>query len=200
MYQMHVVHEPRRKVFLVRYTGEVYAYDSYREFLSYLRSDIIGGIWTSFRAVRYTYNVWWSASLGRSVEEKIPIYTIWVAHWDHKSGPIVNPEQLKEDWKEYCNENRRRHGRYRSWWYHRNNRVFEFRCDPVPFIHKYHSHKGTYYRHMKTTQERRWSLAEKDDGVRWRARRNFHNLPNAWDDWARHNEKNWKRFRKHQWK
>lgn len=196
MYQIHVVTEPRRKVFLVRYTGEVYVYDSYREFLTYLRSDVIDGLGKSFRDVRYYYRTYWYPE---HRVEKYPIYTIWVAHWDHKSGSIIDRTQISKDWDEY-KSSIRIHSRHRTWWHYRNNKVFEFRRDPVPFIHIRHWHKGTYYHHMKTTQERRWSLAEKEDGVRWRGKRNFHNLPNAWDDWTRFTEKNWKSQRRHQWK
>lgn len=65
-----------------------------------------------------------------------------------------------------------------------------------------HHYRG--FRHIRTTQERRASvhvLAEEGEPP-FRAARNTHNLPNYWDDmyhsdWG---QKNWKRFRKTQWK
>jgi len=52
-----------------------------------------------------------------------------------------------------------------------------------------------YFRHIKTTQERRAS----QDG--WgRPKRNLHNLPSAWDDIPRHIDRCWKRYRKTQYK
>lgn len=203
MHKIHVVTEPRRKVFLVRYTGEVYLYDSYREFLSYLRGDVLHNMGKSFRDVRCFYTTRWVRDYRgeyRCIDEKTMVYTYWVAHWDHKSGSIIDPAQLKKDWDEYLNELHRLRTSHKRWWYRWNNKIFEYRNGPVPFIGRHHSHRGSWYRHMKTTQERRWSLAEKEDGVRGRAKRNIHNIPNSWDDWARHNEKNWKRFRKNQWK
>lgn len=202
MYQIRVVTEPRRKVFLVNHTGEVYIYDSYRKFLSYLRGDVVRYLGKSFRDVRCYYTSRWAydyRGVFRCIDEKHTIYTYWIAHWSHKSGSIIDPEQIKKDWNEYL-RSLTHHSRHRTWWYYRNNRVYEFRKDPVPFIGVSHHHKGTYYRHMKTTQERRLSLATKEDGVCWRGKRNFHNLVNAWDDWIRFNQKNWKKFRKHQWK
>jgi hypothetical protein len=50
-------------------------------------------------------------------------------------------------------------------------------------------------RHPKTTQERRASF----DGY-CRAKRNFSNLPDAWDDFWRYGYRCWKRYRKTQYK
>jgi len=52
-----------------------------------------------------------------------------------------------------------------------------------------------YFRHPRTTQERRAS-----QGSFCRARRNLHNLISAWDDISRHLNKCWKSFRKTQYK
>jgi len=60
------------------------------------------------------------------------------------------------------------------------------------------------YRRPHTTQERRWAHAWDDEEFAPppRARRNARNLPDAWDDvWRWHGDtKNWKNYRKHQWK
>jgi len=61
----------------------------------------------------------------------------------------------------------------------------------------------SYYRAIRTTQERRWANAWDDEefAPRIRNRRNAKNLPNAWDDIRRYTRNNnWKRYRKQQWK
>jgi hypothetical protein len=69
--------------------------------------------------------------------------------------------------------------------------------------HKYHS-RGTYYRAVKTSQERRMAanvLLEENE-PKWRSSRNTHNLVDRWDD-IHHEDwrnRNWKRYRKTQWK
>ncbi len=195
MHQLHLVTEPRRKVYLVHVTGEFYVYDGYNQFLSILRHDILEWMGKSFREIKYriTRSIW-SSSI-----EKVRIEIHWVAHWDHKSGPVIDPTQLRSDWTDYRNElNRKR--RFSSSYWSRYHRGYLFRYDPVPCVQRHHWHKESYFRDIKTTQEKRRSFAAKEDGVKCRAKRNFHNLPDAWDDISRNWEKNWKRFRKHQWK
>lgn len=63
---------------------------------------------------------------------------------------------------------------------------------------------GHYYRHPRTTQERRMAAGvEKEDGEPdFRGPRRIHTLPSVYDDRpvsSRRNN-NWKRYRKHQWK
>jgi hypothetical protein len=54
---------------------------------------------------------------------------------------------------------------------------------------------GHYYRHMRTTQERRhW------DSEYGRASRSPRKLPSWYDDIPRHTERSWKRHRRSQWK
>jgi hypothetical protein len=65
-------------------------------------------------------------------------------------------------------------------------------------------HYRCCYRGIRTTQERTLSLGVlKEEGEPvWRTSRNMHNLPNRWDD-IHHLDvcnRNWKRFRKTQWK
>jgi hypothetical protein len=77
---------------------------------------------------------------------------------------------------------------------------FKYRHDPVPFVHKSKWHRGVFYRRPKTTQERRAFDDSVDQGFTPRKRRAANILPNAWDDIPRHREKNWKKFRRTQWK
>ena len=65
------------------------------------------------------------------------------------------------------------------------------------------SRGGHYYRRPGTTAERRASFVIAEEGeVAPRAARNAANLVNAWDDYrvSCREDRNWKRFRKTQWK
>jgi hypothetical protein len=57
----------------------------------------------------------------------------------------------------------------------------------------------SYWRHMRTTQERRQWFADVLD-VLLRRGRSPHLLPNAWDDVRPTRERNWKSQRKTQWR
>jgi len=72
---------------------------------------------------------------------------------------------------------------------------FKYRFDPVPGIHHFKNSIRHYYRHIKTTQERRWSLAHKKY---IRGKRRFTAIPNSWDDFKNSSNyiKNWKRTKK----
>jgi len=64
----------------------------------------------------------------------------------------------------------------------------------------------SYYRHPKTTQERKlWTglcidSKEFDVNIKLRAARSARNLPNAWDDLYAHPIRSWKEHRKLQYK
>lgn len=72
---------------------------------------------------------------------------------------------------------------------------------PVPGIRRRRG--GHYFRHPKTTRERRWAepMPEYDEPAP-RAKRSAANLPNSWDDYAiaDRQDRSWKRFRGHQCK
>lgn len=61
---------------------------------------------------------------------------------------------------------------------------------------------SSYYKKPKTTAERRLNQHIDDDEPAARKARSGRNLPNAWDDEvkSRVGNRNWKRFRKTQWK
>jgi len=68
---------------------------------------------------------------------------------------------------------------------------------------KRNRHRGSGYKQIHTTPERRATFACEDQEVytpKVRCTRNLANLPNTWDDYWRFNQKNWKKFRSHQWK
>ena len=73
-----------------------------------------------------------------------------------------------------------------------------FRIDPIPGTGGYRSY-GTYFRSIRTTQERRMSFAYPEY---IRRKRGFRTLPNSWDDLNRSDLGNrcWKRTKKRkQW-
>ena len=85
---------------------------------------------------------------------------------------------------------------------------YEYRCDPVPNIHCFRG-GNSYFRSIKTFGERRENtFCNKSDedarfyGVRARARRCGHNLPEPWDDIGRSDwgHRSWKRHRKTQYR
>ena len=75
---------------------------------------------------------------------------------------------------------------------------FRYRYDPVPGIHKHKN--GSYMRRMKTTQERRINCLHYSEGFHIRGKRKHKMLINAWEDVLINKQKNWKKFRKKQWK
>lgn len=84
--------------------------------------------------------------------------------------------------------------------YEKQNSIF--RKTEVPFTGKRSGYR--YYRHPKTTVERRQYFKDMYDLDEYyfkvRSRRGFRALPNSWDDQVRHVERNWKSQRNHQWK
>ena len=63
--------------------------------------------------------------------------------------------------------------------------VVRFRVDPIPFSGtKRYGKRNFYawYKRPQTTQERRWSIPDREY---IRGRRSNHNLPNAYDDYQR---------------
>ncbi|MNB85411.1 hypothetical protein D3C81_687960 [compost metagenome] len=83
--------------------------------------------------------------------------------------------------------------------YQKKTHKYEFRKDPVPRVRKYRQHRGSFYRHPRTTQEIRFSC---DDEVKLfiNPSRNIKNLPNAWDEIPRNRDHCWKEKRiKKQW-
>lgn len=94
-------------------------------------------------------------------------------------------------------------------WYYRRRNKFKFRDGSVEGIRCWKPGRYRGYRHIQTHQEIRENdfLDNYDEDaieykVKARGRRRRHNLPTPWDDIRCHSygRKNWKHFRKHQWK
>lgn len=66
--------------------------------------------------------------------------------------------------------------------------IVKYRHDPVPHTSCFRPSRGCL-RHMRTTQERRWSFAYPEFV---RGKRTAPNIPNAWDDDFRPWPKSWK--------
>ena len=83
----------------------------------------------------------------------------------------------------------------------RKNINFKYRFDPVPYTGRYKNTIRSYYRHPKTTNERRQSC-KKNIQQYIRPKRNFKNLINCYDDHyiADNQTRSWKRSKKlRQW-
>ena len=64
-------------------------------------------------------------------------------------------------------------------------------------------HRGCRMRQMHTTPERRATFAcedQEEHAPKIRGRRKNKSLPESYHDYGRFNQKNWKKFRNHQWK
>ena len=74
-----------------------------------------------------------------------------------------------------------------------------FRNGPIPYTGGSRWWRGRYYRHPKTRQE---LIANSYDSEYARGKRKKGFLPTSWDDYGRsdHNTKNWKKYRKTQYK
>lgn len=85
-----------------------------------------------------------------------------------------------------------------------------FRKGPIPGTGRARWKFSSYYRYPKTLQEHRWAEALRADreelleysSIPLKARDRDNYLPTAWDDVPRseHAKKNWKAYRKHQYK
>jgi len=79
---------------------------------------------------------------------------------------------------------------------------FDFRRGPVPYTRKWRG-SARFFRQIRYVNALRQATQfVEDEEPRIRAKRNQRLLPNAWDDISdgSRGQRNWKRFRKTQWK
>lgn len=70
---------------------------------------------------------------------------------------------------------------------------YEYRKDPVPFVHNRNNrHSGCYYRHPATTQTKRNAVYIDEEYDLKFVNKKAKQLPNIWDDKIRHLDKSWK--------
>ncbi len=168
--------------------NEVFIFNSHKEFLSNLNINIIYRIGKSFKC----------DSLDKYIDNKDlknKTYYTWeysTSYIVEKDGIILDPKNIEEDFYKY-NLDKRKKKKY--------IKNFIYRKSPVPNTGKRSLYKN-YFRYIKTTQEKRWSFLGENEiyPVKLRKKRNFKNIPNSWDDIIKERHKNWKKFRKTQYK
>lgn len=93
-------------------------------------------------------------------------------------------------------------------WHFNKNKHCVYRRDPIPGTGMGCSHYSKYFRHPKTTSERREAVGLYVDedaryyGIKVRPKRSDRSLPNTYDDVYRsdiRNKRNWKQNRKNHW-
>lgn len=198
---MHIVHTPVPKIYLIENNGNRWIYKNINQ---------------ATKAI-YKYGLihrWWPHAGTCSIGEhhRGPDYIDFADQIQHTNwkfivrtefGDIITPNDIRST--HY--ENRRSISHYYFHRSYQSRKNFVFRDGPVPRTGK--KTWGRWWRHPKTTAERReaayvrYDEELKEYDIRPRAKRNFCNLPNLWDDFRRTNvnSKSWKnQKRKHQWK
>lgn len=197
---------PKEPVFLKRfqtyvidmYMGNIYyndsvkKYDSYEDFLektSHYWIETHIGNYKNHKHYIEEYSFYYRGSVSKKC---------FLTHFlEDTCGNIIKREKIlydknllikKEEGKKY-------------------NQLPVFRRDYIPRTKKYKA-SGRCFRKVKTTQERRewdklqYEVSECDCKINYRMKRSPANLANPWDDipFSYWNLKNWKRFRKTQYK
>jgi hypothetical protein len=85
-------------------------------------------------------------------------------------------------------------------WKRKTYFVYRFRAEPIPSTGRRHWHKGSYYRNPPHRPMLRALVRAVEDGVA--IRQKYKDVPNPWEDYPRLDRKirNWKKFRKTQYK
>ena len=177
------------KIRLIARDGRVWEYKNITE-----AADDLYGIfgWS----IRDHIGDQWVKSRNFDFRLDTPFYYYYAYILQNNFGDVVTVDEL-------MNARSGRRNYYDRW---RPRRFeFEFRNGPVPYIGR--RRRGSGYRHMETTQEICEAEALRFDedaqyySIKSRAKRNRSNLPNSWDDcWRPSRQKNWKNYRKTQWK
>jgi hypothetical protein len=159
----------------------VYAdYESFLENINY--AFVTERIVTTFRDWPVRWDRWWK--FGEPYERFVV---------RDKFGSAFSSNEILNDLID------RNYERYKGWWFLRKHN-YVFRQTPVPRTGKRKGYFKYYYKRPKTTQEKRWSYADKEFV---RGKRRAPNLPDSWDDFIRGDiktRKSWKSKKiKKQW-
>lgn len=200
-------YEPEMKLFTHLGDKRVYYFSNYIELLYSLSYDVAHEIGNDKNALRpkepKDSGIWrWT--------NYVDFYGNWHRGWEwfadrhyhywveDEFGNPMSANKIKED---YGKTRRRYKTKYEE-------EHCVFRCDPVPWCGK--SRYCNFLRYPKTTQEKKQYDSYEFDRkeikdeyaltIKVRGRRSRMSLPTAYDDIPRHNEKNWKKFRKKQYK
>lgn len=176
-------------------------FDTLEELLEFLSRHQHSGWWGSYRAglesmfgycnsyldeVNMTFNDTKHITWGSKDEENYILRTYVFLDPDNR---IIDPRDYIEEIIKISKMDKPiRH--YRYYRYGEKN-LPEFRKGPVPGTGVRHEHRGSYFRHPKTMNEKRQAaIVEYKEFVS--PKRNVRNLPDAWNDDGRCRSKSWK--------
>lgn len=182
---MHIVPREDILVLLVSREGVVDYFRNYDDFISRITSSELTDCGKSFKDRNPNY--------GYPLNDPFFSQRYFKYIIKYETGEVIDPVQAIRDKEEY------RRNKYLNCDYFHRKRMFKYRDGVVPYTRKRKASRN-YFRHIKTTQERRWYRAWEDEGIKIRKRRSDKTLPNSWDDISKQYHKNWKHFRNHQWK
>ena len=182
---MYIPNPPARPVRLWASDGTVYEYASLTAFV-----EAHGLYWVQ-RSLGPGFRVCGCATPCR-VKSLCPSPKCYPFVLRDHAGEVISVETCEAEWRRLQGPCRWRYGRYRFW----NGK------GPVPYTGKLGG--GHYHRRVRTFPEHRAceAVLTSEGEPRFRAARNRHNLPSAWDDiriTARY-DRSWKRHRKTQYK
>jgi len=159
------------------------------DILANLQSDMS----STFSERAFTGTIWTLCDKRYDYYRDIPKYYI---------GKIINGEVVRADLTPIMSQiqdkikvikARKKRNRAKYDYYRKAGNSYEFRRDPVPDVHNYKWHRGSWYRLPATAQAKRKAFdyeLKEYTGNDWddKAR----NLPTAYTDITRHKDKSWK--------
>lgn len=184
---MHIIKPYETSVTIFHRDGGAWTYPTKKALLNELGMRwIMNNVGKHFREFRYAYQV-----LGVTGWRYEPVYSEHEYIMRDDDGKALTHGDFADIVE-----------RRKTYWGYRGRLLDNWNGEgPVPGVRR--PRGGNYFRHPKTTNERRWATPVLEDGEPApRAARNSHHLPNSWDDYQRasREDRNWKRFRKTRWK
>jgi len=188
---MYQVKSYKPRIRLIGNDGTVVEYACWEYFLDnidywFVNSHVV----TKFNDPRDKRTIdWYFSDLLRRLPKRIQ-YII-----RDESGNVFSRDEITEA---IAARNKIRNYKKYSWLKNKYN--FIYRKTPVPYTRKRRGHRSSFYRHPKTTQEKRWGYV---DTEYVRGRRKPSMLPDSWEDMPRADigiKKSWKKYRRTQYK
>ena len=181
---MYTVPEYKIEIKLIDQNREVKSYPDYKTFISSV------SYWFVEQHVVTTFKDWpdrWFDFWGFGES-----YTKYIVR--DKFGSVFTSTEILGDIRVHNNSTRN----LNQWF--RRKLDFVYRETPVPYTGKRDWSFHNYYKVPRVVQEKKWNIAHKEYV---RRKRQPNHLPNPYDDYPRgdsHNRKNWKKYRRTQWK
>lgn len=162
-----------------------------------------GKIWTfqnEMEACRYTNNIQSVGNVGEHFNvfyEKSHIWDCDQEKYVYQNNYYRYDVIMRDDYGEIVTI-----GYLVALWNQRFRKPYRY----TPYIPGTKRSRYGWYRHLKTTNERRQAVDNWDAYdeygivVRPRGSRGYHGLPNSWDDYHRTDTRSWKKHRKTQWR